>query len=77
MTIARGFVLTLLLALSAQANAAETKSIDLRQHIHGRTTCAVVREVVAMIGAAETERMAREAGASEARIASAKRCLKP
>jgi hypothetical protein len=35
------------------------------------------RDVVAIVGAAEAEKMARDAGASEARIAAAKRCLTP
>lgn len=65
----------ILLALTVSAHATET-SIDIRHQSPGRTTCTVVREFVAMVGAAEAERMARAAGASDARLAAAKRCLK-
>jgi hypothetical protein len=42
-----------------------------------RAIAPVARDVVAIVGAAEAEKMARDAGASEARIAAAIRCLKP
>lgn len=40
-------------------------------------TCDDVRAVVAWIGEARAAAMAREAGATEARIKEAKRCLRP
>jgi hypothetical protein len=61
----------LLLAMIVPAFSAD-RSIDFRPV----TTCADVRQVVAIHGQQETERQARAAGASEARIAWAKRCLK-
>lgn len=39
------------------------------------TTCADVRAVVAIVGEVEAERAARAAGASQAQIEAAKRCL--
>ena len=45
----------------------------LRVHI---ATCADVRTVVAAVGEAKAEAVAKAAGVSEAQIAKAKRCLK-
>ena len=66
-----------LLAFTVSAHAAEKPSIDIRHQAPGRAACMVVREFVEMVGVAEAERMAREAGASEPRLAAARRCLKP
>ena len=41
-----------------------------------RATCADVRTVVAAVGEAKAEAVAKAAGVSEAQIAKAKRCLK-
>jgi hypothetical protein len=67
----------LLLALVVPAHAVENdENSVLRQFIHGHTTCADVRQVVAIVGADEIERRARAGGAPESRIQWAKRCLK-
>ena len=56
----------------ADVSAAATKEW-LREHV---ATCADVRTVVAAVGEAKAEAVAKAAGVSEAQIARAKKCLK-
>jgi hypothetical protein len=63
---AKSFVL--LLALTVPASAEDIKAPPVN--------CADVRAVVQAVGKTEALRLARETGASEARIKLARRCLK-
>jgi predicted DNA-binding protein (UPF0251 family) len=55
---------------------AEAKSIEVRHQRPVAVSCASVREVVVSVGEAEAERLARMLGATEARLAAARRCIK-
>lgn len=60
----------------AQSRAEEMKSIQPRHQSPGPSNCQVVRDFVAMVGPEQAEKLARDAGASDARIAAARRCMK-
>jgi hypothetical protein len=67
-------VIIALCILFGTVYGAEAKSIEVR---HQRpVSCASVREVVVSVGEAEAERLARMLGATEARLAAARRCIK-
>jgi hypothetical protein len=65
-----------LLATGLAHSTEPKRSIQPRHQSPGGTTCTVVREFVTLMGEAKAEAMAREAGASEARLAAARKCLK-
>lgn len=69
-------ILALLCFAASKSHAEETKPIQPRHQSPGGTTCKVVRDFVAMFGTERAEQMAREAGASEARIEAGRRCMK-
>lgn len=76
---ARGLAVLVFVAVLATGLAHSTEpkpSIQPRHQSPGGTTCTVVREFVTLMGEAKAEQMAREAGASEARLAAARKCLK-
>lgn len=69
--------LALFAAFLSQSHAEEQKpSIHLRHMSPGRPACTVVRDFVALVGPDKAEQMARDAGASDARITAARRCIK-
>jgi hypothetical protein len=69
-----GFGLVCLLGGRAHADVSAAAVKEwLRLHV---ATCADVRTVVAAIGEAKAEAVAKAAGVSEAQIARAKKCLK-
>ena len=76
----RGWAALAILALlafgMAKSRAEEQPHINIRHQSPGATTCTVVREFVALVGPERAEQMAREAGASEARIVAGRKCLK-
>jgi len=65
-----------LLCFAASKIHADEQPIMARHQRPGPTTCQVVRDFVAMVGPAKAEQMARDAGASEARLVAARRCMK-
>jgi hypothetical protein len=68
-----GFGLICLIGEAAHADVSASVVKDwLRVHI---ATCTDVRTVVAALGEAKAEAVAKAAGVSEAQIARAKRCL--
>lgn len=71
----RGWAVLIILALMALGISQSRAAPTFRRQAPTQT-CAAVREFVAMVGAAEAEKVARNAGASDAQIAAAKRCLK-
>jgi hypothetical protein len=66
----KSFAIVLLLSSPAAAD------ITPRHQRPGRITCAMVRDFVALMGQEQAERMARSTGASDAKIAAARRCLR-
>jgi hypothetical protein len=71
----RGWAALAILALLCFAASKSHADPMPRHQRPGPTTCEVVRQFVAMVGAEQAEKMARDAGASEARLAEARRCL--
>lgn len=70
----RAWIVLAILALMAIGIAQSHAAVG--HHSPNRTTCKAVRDLVAMVGAAEAVNIARNAGATEAQIAEARRCLK-
>lgn len=68
----RGWIVLAALAILTASIAQSRAAPSFRRQVD----CDAVRKVVAMIGAAEAEKIARSGGASDAQIAAAKRCLK-
>jgi hypothetical protein len=64
-----------LLCAASKSHAEDAKPIQPRHQSPGAENCKVVRDFVAMVGTVKAEQMAREAGASEGRLAAARRCL--
>lgn len=75
----RGILVLILLALlcfaAGKSRAEDTKPIQPRHQSPGGNTCQVVRDFVAMVGPLQAEKIARESGQSDARIAAARKCL--
>lgn len=68
-------VAVILLALITQVHAEDAKPIQPRHQSPGGVTCKVVRDFVAVVGPERAEKIARDGGASDARIAAARKCL--
>ncbi len=74
---ARGFATLAIIALVSLAACRSRAEEATQSHQRpGRITCETVRAFVAMVGPEKAEKMAREAGASEDRLAAARRCMK-
>jgi hypothetical protein len=75
---ARGWIVILFVAILclAASRSHAGGSIVPRHQRPGRVNCIVIRDFVAMVGKDEAEKLARDAGASDARVAAAKECLK-
>lgn len=68
-------ILALLCFAASKSRAEDTKPIQPRHQSPGGNTCQVVRDFVAMVGPVQAEKLARESGQSDARIAAARKCL--
>jgi hypothetical protein len=68
-------ILALLCFAASKSHAEDTKPIQPRHQSPGALTCKVVRDFVAIVGPEQAEKIARDGGASDARIAAARKCL--
>jgi hypothetical protein len=71
----RGVFVLIILALLCFAASKSHADPMPRHQRPGPTTCEVVRQFVAMVGTQQAEKLARESGQSDARIAAARKCL--
>jgi hypothetical protein len=71
----RGWAALAILALLCFAASKSHADPMPRHQRPGPTTCEVVRQFVAMVGPQQAEKLARESGQSDARIAAARKCL--